>query len=316
MAYEVEAIAPNPSSQPVQPSQVLKESRELDPYRSNPRVTVGQTDKGVQPSVQPSTSVDTKSEVKPEESAPTVTLAPAAAALARKEQKFRQQEQALKEKELALEAERAEIAELKALKAKLAAKDYSDVEKLVKYDEYTNFLIDRESATNPEQQALKKLETELEAVKKAQKDDVDKRFEAAVNERRKAVTDLVASKEEYSSIKELKAEEHVVQHILDTWEHDSIELSPEQAAKEVEELLLERAAKWANLSKVKGQTVKPLEEKATLPPLKPTIKTLTNNMTTSEIKRSVKSFSGMSDAERYAEARRRAEEKIAQGIKK
>jgi len=112
----------------------------------------------------------------------------------------------------------------------------------------------------------------------------------------------------------LKMQEAVVQHILDTWEHDNIDLTPEQAAKEVEELLIERAneeyAKLSGLSKIKSKSAV-VDEKKQLPPLKQGIKTLTNNMTaTGEIKRPAKSFQGMTDNERWAEARRRAEEKL------
>lgn len=262
----------------------------------------GQT--GITVSASEETKIDA---TKTEES---VSLSPAAAALARKEQAFRRQQQELKAKEQALEAERQEIAELKALKSKLANKDYSDLEKLAPYDEYTNYLIEKSSSTTPEQEEIKKLRSEIEEVRDSHKKEIDQRFEAAVNERRKAVTSLVDSDPAYSSIKELKLQEAVVQHILDTWEHDSVDLPIEQAAKEVEELLNERAAKFASLSKFKSQQ-KPVEEKKELPPLKPGIKTLTNNMAaTGEIKRPQRSFADMkSDSERYAEAKRRVLEK-------
>jgi hypothetical protein len=239
----------------------------------------------------------------------TVTLSPAAAALARKEQAFRRQQQELKEQMTSLEKERAEIAELKAIKAKLAAKDYSDIEKFVPYDEYTNYLIEKDSGSTPEQQELQRLNTELETVKKAQSDEVSKRLEAAVEERRKAVTALVDADVNYSTIKELNMQEAVVQHIRDTWDQDSVELTPEQAAKEVEEILNEKAAKWASLSKFKSK--QSVDEKKELPPLKPGVKTLTNNMAaTGEIKRPARSYEGMNDSQRYAEAKRRAQEKL------
>lgn len=308
MAYTSEPISPQTTSSnaSVSTSPTMREERTIDPYQhinrlANATEKTGQLD------------VISDASKKAAESKPTeesVILSPQMAALARKEQKFRQEQQALKKQQEAIEAERAEIAELKALKVKLAAKDYSDIEKLVPYDEYTNHLIEKQNSSTPEQQALKKLEAELDSVKKAQQDDVSKRFEEAVNQRRQAVNVLVEANDEYSSVKELKMQEAVVQHILDTWEHDNIELTPEQAAKEVEELLLEKASKWTSLSKIKGKS-ESVDEKKQLPPLKQGIKTLTNNMTVSdESKRPKKSFQGMSDSERYAEARRRAEEKL------
>ena len=207
-----------------------------------------------------------------------------------------------------MEAERKEIADLKAIKAKLASKDFSGIESLVDYNDYTNYLIEKDSKSTPEQDEIKKLASKLDSMEKAQQDDVSKRFDAAVNERRTAIKALVGSDTTYSTIKELKAEEAVVQHILDTWEHDNIDLSVEQASKEVEDLLVEKATKWASLSKVKTQAS---QEKKELPPLKSNVKTLTNNMApTGEIKRPQKSFEGMSEQDRYKEAYRRAQEKL------
>lgn len=309
MSYERELIAENTQALTTQPQIQMREERVVDPYRVKPPRAADLTNKIGQ--------IDKIASATPEEpvakAEESLTLAPAAAALARKEQKFRQQEQDLKVRELALDKERAEIADLKATKAKLANKDYSGIENLVKYDEYTNYLIEKEQGTDPSQEAIKKLEAEVREVKEAQKSDVDKRYEAAVNERRKVVADLVAKDESYPSIKKLKYEEHVVQHILDTWENDNVDLSPEQAAKEVEEILQAKAKEWASL--LKQEAVEAPAEKI-LPPLKAGIKTLTNNVTQSgELKRPNKSFQGMSDAERYAEAKRRAEEKLKQGIR-
>lgn len=306
MAYESEAIAPNTQVNTSTAQPIMREERTLEPNRAQSVPKVSQPIKDVA-SPKPSAEPDKASTDE------TVTLAPAAANLARQEHKFRQQEQALKEKEKALEAERAELTKLKELKAKLDAKDYSALDGLVDYNDYTNHLIERATPANEAQQAIKKLEAEVETVKKAHKEDVDKRYEAAVTERRTAIKTLVASNDDYSSIRELKAEEHVVQHILDTFEHDNIELSPEQAAKEVEEILLERATKWSSLPKLKGKSE---PEAKVLPPLKTgATKTLTNQMTVSELQKAPKSFQGMTDAQRWAEARRRAEERVSKGTK-
>lgn len=306
MAYEREMISETTSAIPNQPPAQLKEERIVTPYEQRPRFRAN-TESKLPSSGQP--NIDSGSSETKAPTAESVTLSPAAAALARKEQKFRRQEQELKAKEAALDVERKEIDDLKALKLKLAQRDYSGIESLIKYDEYTNYLIDKAAGEDPQTAELKNLKTEIEDLKKNQKADVDKRFEAAVNERRKAVVELVASNPAFSAIKKLKAEEHVVQHILDTWEHDSVDLSPEQATKEVEEILRERAEKWASI--VKNDEPEAVQEAKKLPPLKPGIKTLTNNLTvTGDIKKPVKSFQGMSDEERWAEARRRAMDKL------
>lgn len=312
MAYEISPIVEG--TNPVAtPSSVphMREDREVDPYKAariKAKTPQNPTDSGQK-------IIDSEIKaVSPEEpkaaSEESVQLSPQVAALARKEQRFRSAEQDLKAKEKALEAERAEIADLKALKAKLQAKDFSGIENLVGYDDYTKYLIEKTESLTPEQQALKALAQKVDGVEKAHNEDISKRFEAAVNDRRKAVTALVETDPYYSSIKELNLQEAVVKHILDTWEEDGTDLSPEQASKEVEDVLVERAGRWSALSKLKPK--EPVqEEKNELPPLKPGIKTLTNNMAaTGDIKRPAKSFQHMSESERYAEARRRAEERL------
>lgn len=304
MSYTKEAVADSTTA--IQSSNIplMKEDRLVEVQQNiRPKIQNGQI----------ANSKDSGSE-EPRATEETVTLSPQMAALARKEQRVRQQEQAIKQRELSLAAEKAEIAELKAMKAKLAAKDYSGVEGMVDYESYTNYLIEKSGNLSPEQQALKKLEAEVEGMKQSQKNDVDKRFEAAVNERRKAVNSLIDTNPEFSKLKRLgeKGQEAVITHILETWKEDEIDLDPIKAAKEVQQLILEQAKISAALLEEESTEEQVAGNKA-LPPLKPGMKTLTNNMAaTGEIKRPVKSFQHMSDSERYAEARRRAEEKLSQ----
>lgn len=311
MSYEKTAVSETTSAIPSMPVPTMREERVIDPYlspasrlaKAQEAVAIGRENKGS----------GSSAPAEPGVAAESVTLSPQMAALARKEQRFRQEQQAVKAREIELQKREAKVAALEAMEAKLAAKDYSALDGIVDYEALTVHELNKLNGLDPAQEALKKLSEKVDLVEKSQKDDVTKRFEAAVNERRKAVTSLVETNDEYSSIKEMKAQEHVVQHILDTWEHDNIDLSPEQAAKEVEELLLERANKWASLTKLKATGLN-VEDKKSLPPLKPGIKTITNNMTAQgEVKRPVKSFQHMSDSERYEEARRRALEKLGKG---
>jgi len=312
MSYEVENIGSNVVG-PNLPKEIMREERVVDHRAQDRRIQKAQEAVQAREAAPKSGQINTsansvESEVPQSPPVESVTLSPAAAALARKEAKFRQQQQELKTKESELEADRKEIADLKALKAKIAAKDYSGLEGMVDYNDYTNYLIEKSSQSTPEQDEIKNLASKLDSMEKAQQDDISKRFEAAVNERRTAVKQLVGSDDTYSTIKGLKAEETVVQHILDTWEHDRVDLTVEQASKEVEDLLQEKATKWANLSKVKAPVS---QEKKELPPLKSGVKTLTNNMApTGEIKRPNKSFENMSQDDRYKEAYRRAQEKL------
>ena len=152
-------------------------------------------------------------------------------------------------------------------------------------------------------------------MEKFSQENVSKQYEAAVSERRLAANKLVTEGDKFPRIKKAGATEAVVQHILDTWEHDNEELSVEQAAQEVEEILVEKAKEWAALleeEKAAAEVEAPPSEKKQLPPInKPSVKTLTNQVTASDFKPK-KSFQGMSDSERWAEARRRAEERMSQ----
>jgi hypothetical protein len=311
MAYTVEALAPTTSNVPTgSQAQVLREERVVNGNNYQARLTAAQ-DKVANQSENGQTNISGANEAV--ESKPTeesVTLSPQMAAFARKEQKFRQQQQSLKMREGKLEAQIAEIAELKALKEKLTAEDYSGVESFIPYDKYTNYLINKEKGADPKEQALRSLEDKVNSAEVREKERVSKQFDAAVEERRQAIHKLVASDPQFARIKKANAEEIVVKHILDTWEHDSQELSVEDATKEVNAELIERAKKWSSLlEEPTDQTAM----KKQLPPMKQGIKTLTNQMTTGDVKRAVKPLYLMSDGERYAEARRRAEEKIKQG---
>jgi hypothetical protein len=310
MAYEVEAVADSGNIIPTQSQPVMRDERVFDPYGGGKRLTTALNKVQAQ-SGQQNTSERAAEEPKAT-TAETVTLSGPAAALARQQQKARQREQALLAKEKALEARLSKVAELEAMEAKLAAGDYSGLEGRVDYEKYTQHLLNKQAGADPYQETLKKIESKVDEVDKAFKDSISKQFDAAVAQRRSEVVKLVESSDDFAKIRNWgerkKAEEAVVQHILDTWEHDSKELSVEEAAKEVKEALIERAKRWAPL--LDEPQPAPVDEKKQLPPLKQGLKTITNQVTTGEIKKPVKSFQHMSDSERYAEARRRAVEKL------
>lgn len=232
------------------------------------------------------------------ESTPTaesVTLPEAASANARKEQAYRQREAALKAKEVE-QADKLKLADLYSqLKAKLDAKDFSAVEELgVNYDGYTEYLLAKQEA-DPVAEKYKQLETEIKSIKTSQEEKAASEYEATVAEYDKEIKSVVSSNPEFSSIKELGQEQAVLQLILDSWEEDGTELSVEEAAKDVESFLVEEANKFAALSKLKS---KPLP--------KPSLKTLTQQVTIGAERAPGKPLSQLPESERYAEARRRA----------
>lgn len=235
-----------------------------------------------------------------------VTLSPQLTALARKEAKIRQQEQALKADREAIAAERLEIAELRELKTKLAAKDYSGIENLVQYDEYTNYLLNKAEGNRPETEAIKKLEDEIKAIKTTQETTVTKQYEATIAQYERDIKNAVESNPEYSSIKERNAEKHVLQHILDTFNEEGEVLTVDQAAKEIEEFILEEALAMQKLSKVQKQTAPKIEEKR-LPPPKSGLRTLTNQVVQGSSSTPKNQFQHLSMKERIVEAAKRSQ---------
>ncbi len=241
----------------------------------------------------------------------TASLSAGAAALARREQAFRREQLALKQQLEASTASSAELEELRALKKKLEAKDFTALEKYAPYDEYTDYHISKLNGVSPEQEAIKEVKTELDAIKKTQAEASEKAKQAALSERKKVVLDIVEKSADFTSIKELKMQDAVVKHIVESWEKDGVDLTPEEACKEVETELIEYAKKWSGLSKLKvtPPVVEVPQGKKPLPPLKPAVQTLTNSMAaTGETKLPKKSYANMSENERYKAALQRVQE--------
>lgn len=239
----------------------------------------------------------------PEES---VRLSPQLSALARKEQAFRQREQALKQREKDIEAKLARAEKFDRLEAGIKSNDYSGVEELgANYEGHTNWLLGKQAGEDPQSLKFKAIEDELQSLKKNQEERVEQEFSATVAEYKTEITNLIASRsDDFSSVKELKREDAVLQLILDSWEEENEHLTVEQACKDVEEFLVEQGKLFNSLPKFKPKVSE--EESRRLPPPRVSGRTLTNDMLPASGERKhERSLQHMSDSERYAEARRR-----------
>ncbi len=234
----------------------------------------------------------------PEES---VKLAPQLSALARKEQAFRQRELVLKQREQDLEAKLANAEKFENLQTKIGAKDFSSAEELgLSYEEYTNYLLNKQAGEDPETQKFKALEEKIQALEKGREESATREYEETVAEYRTEITTMVASNPEFSSIKELGREDAVLQLILDSWEEDGEELTIDQACKDIENFIVEQGKQFTSLTKFKPAEV----DERKLPPPKTGPRTLTNNMQPSgETKVAKPSYQKMSESERYQAAR-------------
>jgi hypothetical protein len=239
-------------------------------------------------------------------------LSPQFAALARKEKAIRLEVQKLKLEREAVKAEQE----------KYKSKDYVPRERITKetlavlseaglsHDQVANLLL-----TNPEGQQqdpmvaklmarIEELEGKTTKVETDFKDQQSKAYDQAVTQIRNDAKILIDSDPAYETIKATGKQESVVEHIKRTFAEDGILLSVEDAAKEVEELLVEEAMKMAGLNKVKQRLQPPPAE-----PQKPQqvnrqqqpIKTLTHDLSASTTKQS------LSAKDRYQRAMLRAQ---------
>jgi hypothetical protein len=237
----------------------------------------------------------------PEES---VTLSSKVSAIARRDQALRQKQKSIEEKERTFAEKMADAEKYRKLTEKLAAKDYSAVDELgLNYEEIVKHELNKEAAKNPEAERVRQLEEKLTSIEKAREEDQVKEYQANQALWKEAIVKAVTDNEDFSTIKELNAEDMVLQHINDSFEEDNVELTVEQAAKDIEDALLERAEKFASVSKIKGKA----PETKVLGAPKTQIKTITQNMTTSSLKPVSKPFHLMSESEQIAEAYRRVQ---------
>lgn len=242
----------------------------------------------------------------------SVRLSAQVSAIARKEQAFRQRELALKEREKAMESRLAGGDKYETLKEKLNAKDYAEAEALgLNYEDYVKYVLEKQGGEDPVQNELKALRAELETFKKGTEESATQAYEETVSEYKKEIARMVLDNPEFSSIKELKREDAVLQVILDTFEEDGEELTISEAAKLVEEQLVTYGKAFIALPKFKKEEGT-VDQQRTLP--RPIVgKTLTNDMTVNSEKKPFKSLQYLSEAERYAEARRRVLERREKG---
>lgn len=255
----------------------------------------------------------------PEES---VRLSPQLSALARKEQAYRQREQALKQREKDLEAKLSKADQFEQLQTKISSKDFSQAEELgLNYEEYTNYLLNKQSGEDPQTQAFKKLEDEIAGLKKAQEENAQSQFDETVQAYRTELKKAVEADPKFLKLKkfsdvgpdgkEISGVDVALQFILDSWEEDQESVAVDEALDLTNKFIEERARKWAAL--IEEPKSEALERE--LPPPRASSKTLTNQMQPSgETPRPQKSLQHLSESERYAEARRRVLARRQQGM--
>lgn len=229
-------------------------------------------------SAEPTTPVETPTE-KPDE------LSPKFAALAKKERALRAQMQAIKQKEDAMKAQETEYQTKYVPKERLLKETLAVLqEQGITYDQLTGMILNQPS---PQDQATTKLEAKIEALEKqllSYKEETTqsqtKAYDQALNQIRNEAKILVDSDQAYETIKETNNTEAIVALIEEHYKETGLVMSTLDAAKQVEDYLVEEALKMAGLSKVKAKLTpqEVIEEQKPQVTQKQQIKTLTNSI--------------------------------------
>lgn len=204
------------------------------------------------------------------------------------EQKVR--EDALKAQEAALQAREQEYRSNYISKDSLKGPEALSIlaEQGLTYDQLTQLALNAPSQEAREADLrYKALEAKIEELNKAQEESKksyaeqqNAAYTQAVAQIRQETMDLVRSApDEYEAIKATRSVGDVVKLIEQTWKRDNVLLSVEEAAREVEDYLVEEATKIARLKKIQ-QRLAPQGVPAKAPEApkagQPQLRTLTN----------------------------------------
>lgn len=197
------------------------------------------------------------------------------AQLARKEKALRAQAQAVKAQAEAFKTQQAELE--RSFEAKLAEAQKNWQKRLsenplevmseanLSYDQVTNLMLNQPKPEQMEyQRQIKALEAKLQAIEDATK-QTNTRFEEnqtnaykqAVNQIKVDVTSMVSTGDDFELIRETNSIGDVVELIERTFKEEGFIMTNEEAARAVEEHLVEEAMKIAKLKKLQQKLAPP-----------------------------------------------------------
>jgi hypothetical protein len=219
-------------------------------------------------------------------------LSPKFAALSRKEKALRAEQRKFEEERKAWQAQKqtqdAELESAKSWKTRLAQDPYGVMlESGLTADQVAALMMNQ---PDPKDQQLTLVQKEMAAIKKAQEDLIKQQQEAQTQAYQDAlkqisadVKSLVDSNDEYETIRAWGRHQDVVDLIEATYKADGRLMTNEEAAKEVEDYLVEEALKFTQLKKIQAKLAPaaPTEAaalKTETPAQKTTANTLTNRM--------------------------------------
>jgi hypothetical protein len=222
-------------------------------------------------------------------------LSPKFAALARQEKQIRAANQKLKAEKEAFEAEKQARLNGYIPKDKLKSDPLAAFQDAgLSYDDVTQHLLNApQGQVDPTvralQQQVQDLTSKLSQFTQKQEETQTTAYKQAVETIRHKVKGLVDSSPEFEAIKALDQSEAVVALIEETFKAEGYVMTEEEAAREVEEHLIEESLRMAGLEKVKKKLAPaPVEEAPKVPttapqkqvPQQQQLRTLTNAVST------------------------------------
>lgn len=227
------------------------------------------------------------------------------ALLARKEKALRlksqQQEQQYKQREEQLKSELT--AQIKAELEQQFRGDYIAKSRLkqsplevmaeadLSYDELTQQLINHQPADPRTTALMNKMEAKIQQLEKSLEDsnknyskNQEESYTAALRQIERDATSLVESDPEFEAIKATNSVKDIVNLIDKTWKEDGVVLSVEEAAKEIEDYLVDRLLKYNRIEKIQKRLAANASKQQQSAPAQPAVqnkqpqpmKTLTN----------------------------------------
>ena len=303
MPFTTEAMATPVGTVTNQPNQFDLPAKEFIGYDPKGTTTITGSQRIIPPTSAPATEPATAPVA--EVPASEVQLPAKVSAIARKEAAQRARERTIQEKERTFADKMSDADKYHALKAKIAAKDYSGLDELgVAYEEIVKHELNKEALKDPTKEELRLLKEEQVKLRKSLEEKEVKEYEANQALWKAEIVRVVSEKPEFAAIKKMDAFDTVLQHINDSFEEDGTELTVEQASKDIADILTERAKKWTSvLEDVESEV--PAAKVLGAP--KTEVKTITQNMTTTSVKPVAKPFHLMSESEQLAEAIRKVQ---------
>lgn len=217
-------------------------------------------------------------------------ISPKLLALAKKEKMQRERERQLVEREEKLKSQEAEYGQKYVSKDKLTKENaLSTLEGLgLTRDQLAGLLLNGPEAVDPMisslQAKIAELESKTSESQKRFEEQQAQSYDQAVQQIRTDAKLLIDSNPDFETIKDTGNHEAVVELIKKTFSEDNLLLTVEEAAKQIEDFLVEEGLKYASMTKVKArltptEVIQAQIKKEVTPTAQ--LKTLTNDVSSS-----------------------------------